>query len=203
MASIESAKQDAQHGDMDTIVMLFPASSRSSKVTAAYGSYDLPEQVLHLDRRQQVEEPMSLAVSHTAAARPDSQSTPPQSPSDNHTLAKVPRMCYTTLQACESATNKCSGHGTCYKKYGSDDKSNCYTCGCSSTRVQNDDKTFKTTYWGGAACSKVDVSAPFWLLAGFTVVLMGLVSWAIGMMFSVGEEKLPGVIGAGVSGPKR
>ena len=27
-------------------------------------------------------------------------------------------------------------------------------------------------------------------------------SWAIGMMFSVGEEKLPGVIGAGVSSGK-
>jgi len=35
--------------------------------------------------------------------------------------------------------------------------------------------------------------------------MMGLVGWAIGMIFSIGEEKLPGVIGAGVSsnrGPK-
>jgi hypothetical protein len=28
---------------------------------------------------------------------------------------------------------------------------------------------------------------------------MGLVGWGIGMLFSIGEEKLPGVIGAGVS----
>ena len=57
----------------------------------------------------------------------------------------------------------------------------------------------RTTYWGGAACQKEDVSSQFWILAGFSVLLMGLVGWAIGMMFSIGNEKLPGVIGAGVA----
>lgn len=116
-------------------------------------------------------------------------------------------VCFATLKACTSATSNCSGHGECKLKYGSEtetakDKSACFACQCSHSIVHNKDKTFKTTYWGGPACSKQDVSGPFWLLAIFSVVMMGLVGWAIGMMFAIGEEKLPGVIGAGVSGPK-
>lgn len=61
----------------------------------------------------------------------------------------------------------------------------------------------RTIHWGGAACQKKDISGPFWLIVGFTVVMIGLVSWAIGMLFSIGEEKLPGVIGAGVSSKAR
>ena len=53
--------------------------------------------------------------------------------------------------------------------------------------------------WGGSACHKKDVSGPFWLIAIFSIVMAGLVSWAIALMYSIGEEKLPGVIGAGVS----
>jgi hypothetical protein len=29
--------------------------------------------------------------------------------------------------------------------------------------------------------------------------MVGIIGWSIGMMYSIGEEKLPGVIGAGVS----
>jgi 1,4-dihydroxy-2-naphthoate octaprenyltransferase len=48
-------------------------------------------------------------------------------------------------------------------------------------------------------CQKKDVSVPFWLLAGFTIGIIGVVTFAIGLLYSIGEEKLPGVIGAGVS----
>lgn len=44
------------------------------------------------------------------------------------------------------------------------------------------------------------MSVPFWLLAGFTVLLVSIISYAIGLMYSVGGEELPGVIGAGVTG---
>jgi hypothetical protein len=40
------------------------------------------------------------------------------------------------------------------------------------------------------------------MLAGFTITIVGAVSFAISMLFSVGEETLPGVIGAGVSRSK-
>ncbi len=43
---------------------------------------------------------------------------------------------------------------------------------------------------------------PFWLIVGFTVTIIGAISFAIGLLFSVGEERLPGVIGAGVSKSK-
>lgn len=51
-------------------------------------------------------------------------------------------------------------------------------------------------------CQKEDVSVQFWLIAGFTVTIVGAVTFAIGLLFSVGEEQLPGVIGAGVSRSK-
>jgi hypothetical protein len=78
----------------------------------------------------------------------------------------------------------------------------CFTCGCVPSVVKTKNDGRLTTYWGGAACSKQDVSTQFWLLASFSVLLVGLVSWAIGMMFQIGNEKLPGVISAGVSGAK-
>jgi hypothetical protein len=70
------------------------------------------------------------------------------------------------------------------------------------TKAADGSELAKRTYWGGAACQKQDVSSPFWLLVGITVVLAGITSAGIGMLFSVGEEKLPSVIGAGVSGPR-
>lgn len=60
----------------------------------------------------------------------------------------------------------------------------------------------KTIHWGGNMCQKEDISVPFWLIVGFTVTIIGAITFAIGLLFSVGEEKLPGVIGAGVSRSK-
>lgn len=61
----------------------------------------------------------------------------------------------------------------------------------------------KTTYWAGSACQKRDVSVEFWLLALFTVAMVGVVGFAVGSIWGMGEEQLPSVIGAGVSGPVR
>lgn len=63
-------------------------------------------------------------------------------------------------------------------------------------------KAGSITHWAGGACSKQDISVQFWLFAGFTISLLTILYLAIGMLFSVGEEKLPGVIGAGVSRSK-
>ncbi|KAK1918310.1 hypothetical protein P3342_001228 [Pyrenophora teres f. teres] len=61
----------------------------------------------------------------------------------------------------------------------------------------------KVTYWGGPACQKKDISTQFWLFVGSGVILAFLVSSGIGMLYSMGAEELPSVIGAGVSGPTR
>lgn len=84
----------------------------------------------------------------------------------------------------------------------------CFACRCEATKRtftvgESKQKAFTFDYWGGAACQKEDVSGPFWLLATFSLVMVGLVAWAISMLFAIGEEKLPGVIGAGVSSKAR
>jgi hypothetical protein len=61
----------------------------------------------------------------------------------------------------------------------------------------------KTTYWGGPACQKKDISVQFWLFVMIGVALAFLISAGIGMLYSMGSEELPSVIGAGVSGPVR
>jgi hypothetical protein len=117
-------------------------------------------------------------------------------------------------------TNSCSDHGKCVDKYAlpgggnsSSDAStsatagsSCFVCVCQASVVEPGEgankKGRKTVHWGGNMCQKEDVSVPFWLIAGFTVTMIGAVSFAIGLLFGVGEEKLPGVIGAGVSRSK-
>lgn len=78
----------------------------------------------------------------------------------------------------------------------------CFVCACERTVVDPGKGAthvgIKTVSWGGNMCQKEDVSVPFWLLAGFTVTIVGAVTFAIGLLYGVGNEPLPGVIGAGV-----
>lgn len=150
----------------------------------------------------------------TPAPSPGSMAEPkpsqPQTPKASSPPRKVYSLCHSSLDACNSATNNCSGHGSCHKKYGfsgADGKSDdagkgCYACRCAPTVTRDSDTRVKTIYWGGNACQKKDVSMPFFLLAGITIFIVGAISWGIGMIFSIGKEPLPGVLGAGVSGPR-
>lgn len=127
------------------------------------------------------------------------------------TLAKGDKMnlgCFSSANSCAAATGNCTGHGSCVDKYavpGRDTPEGgkqCFVCSCLSTKKFPDRENSKHVHWGGAYCQKIDVSSPFWLIATTTVVLVGLVGGCITMLFSIGEEKLPGVIGAGVSRSK-
>jgi hypothetical protein len=212
MSAQEQLLSFAKMGEMNIVVVLMPESSRFSKSPAKpWGVYEI---VKGWNRRQVSEEPIT-----------DSPSESPSSPtvfskqfkasnaSDNSTfepITGVNPMCHSSLDSCVSSTNNCSGHGACYKKYGSanDTTGACFTCGCmitNETFKYNDGHRTGWRYqsWGGSACHKKDVSGPFWLIGIFSVVMVGLVSWAIGLMYSIGEEKLPGVIGAGVSSKAR
>lgn len=127
-------------------------------------------------------------------------------------LTKSPRIpqCFNSYNACTNRTDNCSGHGKCVNKYGkrgnasavAEDAKTCFVCACERTVVDpGKGEThigIKTISWGGNMCQKKDVSVPFWLLAGFTVTLVGAMTFAIGLLYSVGNEPLPGVIGAGV-----
>ncbi|KAJ5506254.1 hypothetical protein N7453_005211 [Penicillium expansum] len=117
----------------------------------------------------------SAPVTQQNAFRRSTQNSALQS-----TLAPV---CHASNSSCAESTNDCSGHGSCYLKYGSGAEGttgNCYACQCKQSVVQNSDGTTKTVH----------------LLA---IVLVGS---AIGMLFSMGSQELPSVISAGVGGPK-
>lgn len=156
---------------------------------------------LNLFRRQtpqdEEEEPLSqpfASVSSKIAPFSASNSTHPLRP-----LGSLLPACFPSNDTCKDSTSSCSGHGFCYAK-----SSTCYSCKCGSTvvRQDSDGKNLKTVQWGGSACERKDVSVPFFLFAGFGVFMTALLVGAVGMMYSMGSEELPSVIGAGVTGPR-
>lgn len=185
---------------LDFMVIVLPELSRES--ASKYGTYDMPAQPLKA-RQVKPEEPIELGEVPAPVFHVSNSSSP-----NNYTRTPPGTFssCYSSRDSCESKTGNCSGHGNCYPKINANSSSDsCYTCQCiPSVEIIRTGKGEKeiVTYWGGPACQKIDVSGPFWLFVAVAVVLAAIISAAIGMMFSIGEEKLPGVIGAGVSGPK-
>jgi hypothetical protein len=111
--------------------------------------------------------------------------------------------CFASQSICENATSSCSGHGVCIDRWGKEDTKNmCFFCHCERAPEKDDKGRTHLYHWGGAMCQKRDISTPFWLFAGVTITLVATIAFSIGLLFSVGEEKLPGVIGAGVSRSK-
>jgi hypothetical protein len=158
----------------------------------------------HLRRRATPEQPLSDTT--------DSDSTRKQTTTNLGPLASSPLpgilpACFPSLSSCNDITRNCTGHGSCTLKYtdpSADSKSpskHCYSCACKPEKKDVGDGKVKTTYWGGPACQKKDVSVQFWLISLFVVAMAGLISFAVGTVWSMGDEELPSVIGAGVSGP--
>ncbi|APA09370.1 hypothetical protein SS1G_12165 [Sclerotinia sclerotiorum 1980 UF-70] len=180
--SFERLTKFASKAEMNVLVILMPDSRRGS---GSYGSYVRPSQK-KLSSRQQFEEPMSEFVGHQVQEAPSSNSS-----YKNNTVIKTTLpVCHASLDSCTSSTNNCSSMGACYKKYTSQ-SGDCFACRCDADSGR-----------GGSACQKRDISGPFWLIFISSFVLVGLVSWGISMLYSIGDEKLPGVIGAGVSSNK-
>ncbi|CAK7229150.1 hypothetical protein SEUCBS140593_007149 [Sporothrix eucalyptigena] len=215
----------AQNGDLDASILLLPESSRfaqwkhwaSSKGLKPAGAKILPPKATAVPNNElRIREADSELV---MAEETDKVDTIVKNDGDSKDDKPAPiPACFQSFNSCMAATNSCSSHGTCVDKYAGgtlndrDVKSNkanagsCYACQCQLTfnRPLNDSnsKGISTSSWGGNMCQKKDVSAPFWLITGFSVAIVGIISFAIGLLFSVGEEKLPGVIGAGVSRTK-
>ncbi|PKY06909.1 hypothetical protein P168DRAFT_301934 [Aspergillus campestris IBT 28561] len=109
--------------------------------------------------------------------------------------------CFTSEASCIEATHGCSGHGSCYNKQRSVNggaKSDCYTCKCRETITRKEDGSIQKSSWGGSACQKRDISTPFFLVAGISIMAIAATGAAVGMLYYVGQEELPGVISAGV-----
>jgi hypothetical protein len=187
-----------------TVVMM-PPEHRCSKQSGNH--YNIKPLEPHSDkvRRQQPESLLEITPNDTL---PLPQNIPDFSPLQaTSTLPDSPlQTCFSSQHACESGTNNCTDHGICSLKFsiktGENTTNNCYGCVCSSKVTKNPDGSKKTTYYGGGACQKKDIVAPFWLLAGTTVFFISLISFVIGLLYSMGNDELPSVIGAGVSGPR-
>jgi Domain of unknown function (DUF3844) len=164
---------------------------------------------LNLNRRQlPQDEEAPLSQPFVSVSTPDSFSSSIPSTTDspsNSTNSPLPALgtflptCFPSNSTCTSSTNSCSGRGFCYAK-----SSRCFACRCGTTIAHRDPdgKNTKTIAWGGTACERKDISVPFFLFAGFGVFMTAVVVGAIGMLYAMGSEELPSVIGAGVTGPK-
>ncbi|KAI4171409.1 MAG: hypothetical protein LQ343_004265 [Gyalolechia ehrenbergii] len=194
-------------GHETTIILMPPSSPKNKRTsTSPYGSYKMPESA-PLQARDEVQSEAPLTI---PSAPPTSLVSHRPSPQQLLKASSVPRVgilpvCQSSLEKLIDATNNCSGHGLPYLKHNgtSDTSSDCYACKCRKTIFdRGDGKGAKTVEWAGPACSKKDISIPFWLLAGISIGLVATVSWGIGLLFSIGQEELPSVIGAGVAGPR-
>ncbi|AEO59510.1 hypothetical protein MYCTH_2307878 [Thermothelomyces thermophilus ATCC 42464] len=197
-------------GDLEVLLVLLPESSRSSKLSQ-WGGAAVAGTGASLQRRRGTE--MVLTDHDIQKSTPAANGMPTAGSSSSSSAARRPGAipkCFSTLEGCIKDTNSCSGHGECVNKYGTangtDESHSCFVCACKATVVKAPDgresSGRKTVRWGGDMCQKEDISVQFWLIAGFTITIVGAVTFAIGLLFNVGEEKLPGVIGAGVSRSK-
>jgi hypothetical protein len=130
----------------------------------------------------------------------------PQAKNSSLPIKTTLKQCFSSEDACNKLTASCSGHGSCFKKFtekvpnSDEERAECWSCGCKPTVVERGSGQQKI-YWGGSACQKKDVTMQFWLIAGFSIALVSAITWGIGLMYSIGQEQLPSVLGAGVAGP--
>ncbi|KAI4192246.1 MAG: hypothetical protein LQ346_004393 [Caloplaca aetnensis] len=192
------ASDSDRHRHESTIILL-PPSTQKRKQISPYG----PEvKSLHA-RGAQSEAPLTAPSAPQPSLPSHHHSTPQilKAPSSGPKPGILP-VCQPSLEKLADITGNCSGHGTPHLKHNSTDTA-CYVCKCKNTVIsRGKGKGVKTIEWAGPACSKKDVSMPFWLLAGISIAMVATVSWGIGLLFSIGQEDLPSVIGAGVAGPR-
>lgn len=93
---------------------------------------------------------------------------------------------YASKEKCEEATDSCSGHGSCHKL-----ASGFYGCACKKS-YDTDKK--KTTYYGGSACEKIDVSAETQMFLWSAIVGVFVLYASIKLLFSIGDDALPGIL---------
>jgi hypothetical protein len=206
-ANLDRLSKFASSGELEALLILLPESSRSSKLASWAGSRTASTPSSEL-RRRDSELVISDDPASPAATSANTANDAFWADYQDKALARIPA-CFQSLNSCVNRTNNCSGgHGVCINRYENDTKAkqSCFSCHCMATVVLDgtEPKAIgeKTVKWAGNMCQKKDISVPFWLLTGMTITIVGAVTFAIGLLYSVGEEKLPGVIGAGVSRSK-
>ncbi|KAF7315945.1 DUF3844 domain-containing protein [Mycena indigotica] len=146
-----------------------------------------------------------LAFSSTTSTPVKRQAQPSQAPFPSPKPAPQQPIgsigtCHTTLDACSNSTLSCSGRGECVSA--SKAGRTCFVCACGKS-TKGAGKTLKTENWVGERCERKDVSGPFVLLAGTTVVLILVVAMSVGLLYGVGNIELPSVLMGGAVHPKK
>lgn len=96
---------------------------------------------------------------------------------------------YKSKDACELATDSCSGHGQCRAL-----ANGLYACACEKS--YNVDKK-KTTYYAGSACEKKDVSVETQMFLWTGIGIVFAILAGVKLMFSIDSEPLPGILNVG------
>lgn len=189
----------AQSGKMETLIMIHP-SAQAASAGSELRRRDHKSEIVLTDKTT------SAATKPAAADRAKASTSPanaanPFNDKDGNNKKKnaLYPSCFSSQNACNSATNNCTGHGVCENKWSQGTEKSCFSCRCLATTEKQADGRPSIYHWGGGACQKQDISTPFWLFAGFTIIMLSIVGFCINLLFQVGEEPLPGVIGAGVS----
>lgn len=197
--NLPALRDAVSSGTLEATLLILPESARSSPHSdwSSAGSSEL---------RRRAETPL---LDNKVAVASAEESTPLVGALVAETPAQINLGCFSSYNSCVTASNNCTGHGTCIDKFaastsnGQSGDKQCFVCACGLTKTNPDAAGEDLhTQWGGAYCQKVDISSQFWLLAGTSILLVGVVTGSIALLFNVGEEKLPGVIGAGVSRSK-
>jgi len=139
-----------------------------------------------------------VIITYPSATLYSKRQQPPQSP-----LPMIPHPaepisavsgCFGSADACSNATDSCTGHGECVSatKLGR----TCFVCACAASR----DEQGRREEWAGQACERKDVSGPFVLLGGTTIVLILLIAGSIALLSAVGSTTLPSTLTGGVAG---
>ncbi|KAL8732634.1 MAG: hypothetical protein Q9166_002609 [cf. Caloplaca sp. 2 TL-2023] len=197
-------------GEESTVILMPPSNAKAKRTsTSPYGTYAMPNRQPLQPREGQTEAPLAASSEPQTSLASHHVSTPQVLKASSIPNPGILPVCQTNLDKLIEITNNCSGHGTPYlkRKASLEPKGktagDCYACKCGKTVLSRDEgKGVKTIDWAGPACSKKDVSMPFWLLAGISIAMVATVSWGVGLLFSIGQEDLPSVIGAGVAGPR-
>ncbi|KAJ3934173.1 MAG: hypothetical protein NXY57DRAFT_890722 [Lentinula lateritia] len=123
---------------------------------------------------------------------PQRRSTPSQVPLPGHAPPQEPigsiSTCFTSADSCNNATSSCSGRGQCVEA--SKSGRTCFVCTCSASKTGEGNKV-KTEIWVGESCERKDISGPFVLFVGLTIVMLILVFGSVSLLYGVGEQMLP------------
>lgn len=161
----------AKRGTMRLAVALLPADRCTNEAAANLGL-----------------KPAGMNSAHRAVRRSTEATALPlvagQSRAKRTAAVKYARS-YSSQDKCQQLTNSCHGHGECVQQ-----APDSWACACKPTKSE----AGLTTYWGGSACEKKDVSAEFQLLLWTSVALIVTAGASVGLLYSMDSDPLPGIL---------